>query len=177
MRKLKKSTYGFIFAIAVLVIALGVTLYLGLSGWFYSNTTSLVSDMQLGSTVNLSLTGNETEAVSFTLSGAYLPGHELKQFVNVTNESDRPLHLRAKAFIFSYSLGDCKVELGVSEHWTENGEYYYFDEPLESQNKISVASFVKLLGEEFYDSQKSYVLTIVVEGLDAELDRAQIWGY
>lgn len=177
MRKLKKSTYGFIFAIIVLVIALGITLYLGLSGWFYSNVTKLESDMQLGQTVNLSLAGNETEAVSFTVSGAYLPGHNLQQYVNVTNESDKPLYVRAKAFIFSYSLGDTKVELGISEHWTENGEYYYFDEPVEVSNKIAVSSYVKLLEDEFYDSQKSYVLTIVVEGLDASLNRAEIWGY
>ena len=177
MRKLKKSTYGFIFAIVVLVIALGISLYLGLSGWFYSNTSSLKSDMQLGSNVNLSLKGTETQAVSFTLSGAYLSGQKLKQFINLTNEFDAPIYVRAKALIFSYDLNDCKIELGVSDLWTENGDYYYFDEPLESQNKISVASYVKLLNDEFYDSHKSYILTIIVEGLDANLDRQQIWGF
>lgn len=177
MRKLNKSTYGFIFAIVILIIALAVSLYLGLSGWFYSNTTSLKSDMQLGSNVNLSLRGTETQCVSFTLNGAYLPGQELKQYINLTNESTTPIYVRAKALIFSYDLNDCGVKLGVSDLWTENEDYYYFDEQLESQNKISVASYVKLLNGESYDSHKSYVLTIIVEGLDASLDRQQIWGF
>ena len=177
MRKLKKSTYGFIFAIVVLVIALAVSLYLGLSGWFYSNTSKMSSDMQLGTTANLTLNGNESQVVSFTISGAYLPGHDLKQYINVTNESNKPLFVRAKATIFCYDAGECKVELGISEHWTENGDYYYFDEAVPVSNKISVASYVKLMDDQYFDSQKNYVLTVVVEGLDAELDRTQIWGF
>ncbi len=177
MRKLKKSTYGFIFAIVALIIALAVSLYLGLTGWFYSNTSSLQSDMQLGSNVDLSLKGTETQSVSFTLNGSYLPGQELKQYINLTNEFESPIYVRAKALIFSYDLNDPKVELGVNDLWTESGDYYYFTEALESQNKISVASYVKLLNDEFYDSHKSYVLTIIVEGLDASLDRQQIWGF
>ena len=177
MSKLKKSTYGFIFAIITLLIALGIVLYLGLSGWFYSNTGKLTSDIQLGDTINMTLNGNETEAVSFTLAGSYLPNQNLKQYINVTNESETPLYIRAKAFIYDKNRGDCKVELGISEHWTESDEYYYFDEPLENSGKVSVASYVKLLTDQFYDSQKSYVLTIIVEGLDAKLDRQEIWGY
>lgn len=177
MSKLQKSTYGFIFAIVVLVVALGVSLYLGLSGWFYSNTSKLSSDMELGTTANLSLKGNETQAVSFTISGAYLPGHNLKQYINVTNDAEKPLFIRAKASIFCYDAGECKVELGISEHWTENGNYYYFDEPIPVSNKISVANYVRLLDDQYLDSQKTYVLTVVVEGLDAELDRSQIWGF
>lgn len=177
MRKLSKLTYGFIFAIVALTILLGVSLYLGLSGWFFGNTTKLESDLQLGQTVNISLSGSEAKAVSFTFPGSYLPGQQLEQFVNISNISDKDLHVRAKAVIFDRSEGQMLAEVGVSSHWTENGGYYYFDEPLLKSNKIALGSYVKLGEDKYFNSKKSYIITFIVEALDKELDREEIWGY
>ncbi len=177
MKKLSKATYGFIFAIVALVILLAVSLYLGLSGWFFANVTSLESDLKLGQTVNISLTGNEARVVSFTFPGSLLPGQKIDQFINITNNAEDNLHVRAKAVVFDYSNGDVDIEVGISDHWTENEGYYYFDEPLLKANKISLGSYVKLSPDKYFDSTKSYVITIVVEALAEGLDRNVIWGF
>lgn len=76
MRKLSKTSYGFIFTIVLLLITLGTVLYLALSGWFYSNTSNLDSDIVLGQTVNIDIKENEAQTVAFTFPGAYLPGQK-----------------------------------------------------------------------------------------------------
>ena len=174
---MKKSTYGFIFAIVALVILLGVTLYLGLSGWFYANVTEFESDIKLGETVSLMLDGTQSKALSFTFPGSYLPGQKIAQNINITNGGSSDLYVRAKAIVFDYEKGECELEIGTSEHWTKEGEYYYFDEKLLLSNKISLASYIKLNPEGKYSSIKQYVVTIVVEGLDSKFDRAEVWGY
>lgn len=177
MKKLSKATYGFIFAIVALVILLAVSLYLGLSGWFYANVISLESDIKLGQTVNITLTENEAKAVSFTFPGSFLPEQKIDQFINVTNNAENNLHIRAKAVVFDYSNGEVGVEIGISDHWTEHEDYYYFDEPLLKSNKISLGSYIKLSPDKYFDSTKSYVVTIVVEALAEDLDRNVIWGF
>lgn len=177
MRKISKSTYGFIFAIVVLVILLGISLYLGISGWFFSNVTSLQSDLELGQTVNISMQKTESKAVSFTFPGSYLPGQKLPQYINITNNSDTDLYIRAKAVVFSHEQSETNLEVGISDHWTQENEYYYFDEPLLQSNKIAFATYIKLLDDEYYNSNKSYVVTIIVEALDVSLDKTEIWGY
>ena len=176
MSKVSKSTYGFIFAIVLLVILLGISLYLGISGWFFSNTTTLQSDLELGKTVNISVAQTGAQAVSFTFPGSYLPGQKLSQYINITNNADNDLFIRAKAVVFSYEQGEAALEVGISEHWTQQDEYYYFDEALMQSNKIAFATYVKL-EDKYYNSNKSYVVTFIVEALDANLDRTQIWGF
>lgn len=177
MRKLSKTTYGFIFTIVLLTLALAVVLYLAISGWFYTNTTKLESDMLIGNTVNIDIKPNEAQVVSFTIPGAYLPGQKLDQFINISNISDKDLYVRAKITVFDYGSGEGKMQAGVSEHWTEHDGEYVFDEKLLASNKIAFASFVKLLEDKYYDSTKSYVISVVVESLDSDLDRMAIWGY
>ena len=176
MKQLSKSTYGFIFAIVALVILLAISLYLGLSGWFYANVTSLESDISLGQTVNLDITKNGAQAVSFSFPGSLLPGQKLPQNINITNSSGKDMFVRAKAVVFNYSQGEVKMEVGVSEHWTQDGEYYYFDEIVPSSNKIALGSHIKLLPDQEYSSTKTYILTIVVEALDSSLNKEQIWA-
>lgn len=177
MRKLSKTTYGFIFTIILLVLALSVVLYLAISGWFYTNSTRLESDMVIGRTVNIDMHENETQVASFTIPGAYLPGQKIDQFINITNISDKDLHIRAKIVMFDFDVGEEKMQAGISSHWTEYDGGYIFDEKLLSLNKIAFVSYVKLLEDKYYDSTKSYIISIVVESLDANLDRTAIWGY
>lgn len=177
MRKLSKTTYGFIFTIVLLVLALGVILYLAISGWFYTNTTKLESDMEIGQTVNIDIKENEAKVVSFSIPGAYLPGQKIDQFINVTNISNKDLYLRAKIVLFDFETGEEKMEAGITEHWTERDGEYVFDEKLLKSNKVAFASYVKLLDEKYFDSTKSNIISIVVESLDSSLNRVQIWGY
>lgn len=177
MRKLSKTSYGFIFTIVLLLITLGTVLYLALSGWFYSNTSNLDSDIVLGQTVNIDIKENEAQTVAFSFPGAYLPGQKIDQFINITNASDKNLYVRAKITLFDYSSGEAKLQAGVNEHWTENDGQYYFDDVLLASNKVSFASYVKLLENKYYDSTKNYIVSVVVESLDSSLDKTAIWGY
>ena len=113
MSKVSKSTYGFIFAIVLLVILLGISLYLGISGWFFSNTTTLQSDLELGKTVNISVAQTGAQAVSFTFPGSYLPGQKLSQYINITNNADNDLFIRAKAVVFRYEQGEASWQVGI----------------------------------------------------------------
>lgn len=177
MRKLSKTTYGFIFTIILLIISLGIVLYLAISGWFYTNMTKLESDMKIGQTVNIDIDENEAQVVSFTIPGAYLPGQKIDQFINISNVSDKDLFIRAKIVIFDFDKGEEKMQVGTTDHWTEYDGRYFYNEKLLSANKIAFASYVKLLDTKYFDSTKSYVVSIVVESLDANLDRTAIWGY
>ena len=85
--------------------------------------------------------------------------------------------MRAKFTLFDHSSGEAKLQAGVSEHWTENDGKYYFDDVLLASNKVSFASYVKLLENRYYDSTKNYIVSVVVESLDSSLDKTAIWGY
>lgn len=177
MRKLSKTTYGFIFTIVLLVLALGIVLYLAISGWFYTNTTKIESNMDIGQTVNIDIRENDVQVASFTIPGAYLPGQKIDQFINITNMSDKDLYLRAKIVLFDFESCEEKMQAGITEHWTEHDKVYFLDEKLLSSNKVAFALFVKLMDEKYFDSTKSYIVSIVVESLDGALDRTEIWGY
>ncbi len=175
MKKLSKSTYGFIFAIVLLCILLAISLYLGISGWFFTNSAKIESDVSLGENLNFSVSDNGAETIGLTFVGSYLPKQKLSQNISITNISDKDLYVRAKAVVMLEG-GETDMSLGTTEHWQQEGEYYYFDEKLPSSNKIALASYLGL-PDKYFNSTKRYVLTIVVESLDASLDIKQIWGY
>ena len=100
--KFSKDNFGWIFACAILLILLALSIYLGLSGWYFENDRNFTTDMQLGKTVQIGVEQNSANAVSFNLDGSFLAGERLPQIVSVKNTDDQTdLFLRAKIFIYS----------------------------------------------------------------------------
>ena len=83
-KDMKKSTYPWLFSVIILVVLLLVALYLGYSGYFFSiSMMNAPTDIQVGDTVQINLSPNETSVVSFTLDGAYLPGERIPQIIQL----------------------------------------------------------------------------------------------
>lgn len=176
--KKNEPYYGWLFAVVSLLILLGISIYLGVSGWYFSSNLTQTSDMVLGNTVEMSIKENQSTTCSFTLSGAYLPEEELPQIISVKNSSEKSkVFLRAKIYIFMESSTIAKMSMNTNTNWYlgDDGYYYYRDELIE-QGKASVCSGIVIGQDSMLCGEKSYVVTILVESLDSSLDVETIWG-
>ncbi|MBQ8443852.1 MAG: hypothetical protein IJX25_00665, partial [Clostridia bacterium] len=86
--KLNKETAGFVFIIVILVALLGLSIYLGMSGWYFYSEENYTTDLQLGKTVQASIKDNQASALSLNIEGSFLPGEWLPQVVAVKNTND-----------------------------------------------------------------------------------------
>ncbi len=100
MKKIN-SNYGWLFACISLAVLLGISIYLGLSGWYYSTDLSQGNELELGISCDVSLPANSASSCSFAFSGGYLEGEKLPQVINVKNSGqDKKVYLRAKIYVF-----------------------------------------------------------------------------
>lgn len=176
--KKDKSFYGWLFVCSSLLILLGVSIYLGLSGWYFKADHSLESDLTLGETVQVDIDKNQSSCVSFTFAGSYIPGEKLSQIVSVKNLSDDTgLFVRAKVNVFSKVSDNYQLSLVETINWTLHDDgYYYFDSILSSSSKANLCSSIMIGEESEFQSKKNYILNITFETLDEKLDVASIWG-
>lgn len=172
--------FGYIFAIVFLVILLGISIYLGISGWYFATSFSQEGDMVLGNSVDLLVNKNGASSTSFSLSGGFLEGEKLAQTINVKNaDGESEVYLRAKVYIFMSDSATASMSLVTGENWTYNADdgYYYYNEKLIPQGKINLATDVIIGQGSNLRSDKKYILTVLVESLDSEKDRQEHWCY
>ena len=99
--KKNNAFYGWLFACVSLVILLGVSIYLGISGWYFSSSNTQQTDLELGNNIEISVKKNESSTASFTFSGGFLEGEKLSQIVGIKNsETEGELYIRAKVYVF-----------------------------------------------------------------------------
>ena len=98
-----KKSYPYIFTIIILVVLLGISLYLGFSGYLFSVAmNNISSDLTLGETVEVEISPNEASVLSFTLDGSYLPNEKISQVVQIrASDVDKEMRVRVKAEIFA----------------------------------------------------------------------------
>jgi hypothetical protein len=175
--KVNKSNFGWIFASIFLFILLAISVYLGLSGWYFKTESSLTTDLKIGQTVQLDLDKNSANAVSMNLSGSYLEGQMLPQIISIKNISNDDIFVRAKIFIYTSDNQTKKIGVSTSSNWTldEEEKYYYLNEPLSSSGKVSFCSNIVILDDSGLWSSKDYIVTVVAESLDADQDISSIW--
>lgn len=179
---MKKDKYFFswLFAVIVLSVLLLLSIYLGLSGWYFKNQNSQVTDFKLGEFLQLESHKNSANSASLDYSGSFIGGEKLPQVVSIKNfDEEGDSYIRAKAFLSS-SLHDQKqVFLTTSSNWIYNEQdgYYYFTESLPPQNKISLCSQIYLDRENDLSSRKSYIITFLVEALSVTEDIQKIWNF
>ena len=176
--KINKDNAGWIFCCVVLAGLLLLSIFLGVSGWYFKNDTAYTTDFQLGKSVQISLLANQASATSLNLEGAFLPGEELFQVVSVKNiEDDKSVYVRAKATIDT-SIGQGELQLKETTNWlyNENDGYYYLLTTLSAQNKVALCSHIYTSDRYNLQSGKKYIISFVFESLDVDQDVDTIWG-
>ncbi len=174
---MKKSSIAWLFVVIGLVVLLAISVYLGLSGYYFS-TAFLHSktDFVVGENVVINVLPNQASVVSFTFDGGFLPEEKLPQVVQIrAQELDAEVYVRVKALVF----GEDGVEFDfVTTPHFEKAEagYYYFDETLKGGNKITFCNYLKFPKNSKMAGDEKYVLSVVVETLEKEFDVEKIWG-
>lgn len=176
--KKNKPLYGWIFAVIVLTILLAISLYLGLSGWFFTTNFSRPTDLVLGNNVEIAVNKSQASTASFTFSGGYLQGEKLPQIVSVKNSSEEgKVFLRAKVYVFMSDNSISDMALAGNSNWNKADDgYYYFNDKLVYQGKVGLCSHVEVGEESKLCGALNYILTILVESLDENLDVEKVWG-
>ena len=177
--KFSKENFGWIFTSFALALLLGLSIYLGISGWYFKTEMSYTTDLELGKTVQFGVKQNESNAISFNLDGSYLAGERLPQLISIKNlDEENNLYLRAKIYICTGDNQTLKMNMVETVNWTyqEDG-YYYFNDLLTPQNKVALCSYVFIDEDTDLLTNKKYIVTVTVESLDESQDIAQIWSY
>ncbi len=175
-----KSNFRWKFICASLLILLALSVYLGISGWYFKNDISYTTDLELGKTVQIEAKKNEANSVSLNLDGSYLEGERLAQIVSIKNlETDYNLYLRAKVYIYSGDNVLTDMDIVETINWTynENDGYYYFNETLPSNNSVALCSYVIVKEGSKLNTRTKYILTFLIEALDSSENIEEIWGY
>ncbi len=176
--KIKKESFLWLFTVVLLSILLGISIYLGVSGWYFKTDVSYTTDMKLGKTVQLTVNKNQANSISFNLEGSYLSGEKLPQIVSIkNNDLSSSVFLRAKIFIYSSENQTLKLSLDSTTNWTYDPDgYYYFNDLLTLQNKVALCSNIIIDEETHLQTNTKYIVSIVVEALDENQDVESLWG-
>lgn len=173
---MNKKLFGWLFAVIMLVVMLGISLYLGLSGWFFATSFSQGDELVLGNAVEIHIKNNQASTASFAVSGAFLQGEKLPQIISVKNdEEEGEMYVRAKIYTFMQDSSLADISLITNSNWikAEDG-YYYFTDKLLSQGKIGLSSHISV--DHLFAGDKKYIVTVVIESLRSNLDEKDIWG-
>lgn len=171
---MNKHNAGWIFATIALGVCLIVSIVLGLNGYFFSVAFSnQKTDLVVGEGVVLGIKENQAQVVSFTFDGNFLPGEAIPQVVQIcASNANKGVVLRVRGQIFGIeeSLG-----FAVSEEFEERDGFYYSKNILKSGGKVAFCSHLVVPEDAKFVCGEKYVLTIVVEALDSDLDWQNIW--
>jgi len=176
--KFNKENFGWIFTTCALAILLGLSIYLGITGWYFKTEKSYTTDIELGKTVQFAVEKNQSNAISFNLDGSYLSGDRLPQLISVKNlDNESSVYLRAKIFIYSGDNQILKMNLIETVNWTyQDDGYYYFNDLLTALNKVALCSYVFIDENTQLQTNTKYIVTVIVESLDESQDIEKIWG-
>ncbi len=177
--KLKREYYGWLFVTVLLALLLALSIYLGISGWYFKTDISYTTDLQLGKNVQIGVKENQASSVSMNLDGSYLAGNRLPQLVSIKNlEHENSGFMRAKIFVYTGDNQTLKMDMVETVNWQfdENDGYYYFNDVLTKQNKVALCSHVIIDENASLQTNTKYIVTIVVEALGQDQDVLKIWG-
>lgn len=176
--KFNKGNFGWIFICFGLIVLLVIAIYLGASGWFFKNDFSYTTDLELGKTVSTTIGKNQANTISLTFDGSYLKGERLPQIVSITNNDlSQDLYVRAKLFVYTGSGTNSNMDIVETVNWTynESDGYYYFNDLLSPNNKVTLCSHV-IIGDSIFLGRNKYILNFVFESLSSQEDVQSLWG-
>ncbi len=174
---MKKSSVAWLFAVVVLFFLLALSVVLGFTGYYFSvSYLNSASDLVVGDGFSVGVKANQSNVVSFTFDGGYLPNEIIPQTIQIVSQdlaSDMKVRVKSKIFGAEDDVG---VDFITTEHFEKMDDtYYYFDDILKGGNKITFCSYVVIPKHVDLSSKDKYVLTIIVETLESGLDSEKIW--
>lgn len=172
---MKKSSVPWLFAVIILSFLFILSIILGLTGYYFSVAyLNSNSEIVLGETVSISVLPNQSNVVSFTIDGAFMPNETLPQIVQINAEDmERDLRVRVKAEVFGLNE---EFDFVTTDHFEKASDgYYYFDDVLKGGNKITFCNYLVTPRESEFLSRQKYILSIVVETLETQFDSQNIW--
>lgn len=176
-KNMKKSSIPWLFAVIFLTILLFVSVYLGVTGFYFSaNYLSSNTDLTIGDTVSIVAKTNQSTPFSMTFDGSFLTGEALRQVIQINSENTSDdVYLRVKATVFG-GEEEKNLEFVTTDHFEmkEDG-YYYYDEALNAGNKITFCNYIVIPASSKFVSKEKYVLTLTVETLSTSVDASTIW--
>lgn len=174
---MKKSNVAWTFAVVVLSLLLILSVILGMSGYYFSvNYLNSNSDLIVGDTFSIGVDANQSNVVSFTIDGGYLPNEVIPQVIHINGENlNKDVYLRVKAEIFGVP-NFAEIDFITTQHFEKLDDgYYYYDEVLKGGNKVTFATYVVIPPEIDLSSDEKYIVSIVVETLESDVDVENIW--
>ncbi len=178
--KIDKNNFIWIFSSAILAILLAVSIYLGISGWYFKTDFSYTTDLILGKTISTTIKKNQAQGISFNIDGSYLSGQKLPQIVSIKNEEEiDEIYLRAKVYIYSGDNKTLNVNVEPTVNWNKNeiDGYYYFNNLLPSSEKVTFCSNIVLDENENYKTDTKYIVSIIFESLSKDESPLEFWQF
>ncbi|MGN1201203.1 MAG: hypothetical protein ACI4R8_02945 [Candidatus Caccovivens sp.] len=174
---MKKQYIGWLFAVIVLSCLLVISVILGLTGYYFS-VSYLYSNSQLvvGDQVTVTVEPNQSNVVSFTFDGSFLPNETIPQVVQISaTDLNSDCNVRVKAKVFGVK-NKIEFDFVTTEHFEKAPDgYYYYDGVLNGGNKITFCNYLIMPKSEDFVSKEKYILTLVVETLESKYDVENIW--
>lgn len=174
---MKKSNVAWSFVVGILSLLLILSVILGMSGYYFSvNYLNSKSDIMVGNSFSISVKPNEANLVCFTIDGGYLPNEVIPQTIHISGEDlNKDAYIRVKARVFGVP-NVAELDFVTTEHFEKQDDgYYYFDDVLKGGNKVTFATYLLVPPEIDLASNEKYILSIVVESLESNVDVENIW--
>lgn len=132
------------------------------------------SDVEIiaGQSQEIFVKPNQTSALSFVFDGSLLPGQEIPQNIQISAlNCPKNVFLRVKCI-----CQGAEFDFGVSEKFSyENDGYFYFDDVLNANEKVVFSKNFVISSNQKLESGKKYIVTVLVETLQEDLDVSEIW--
>lgn len=160
----------FLFTSITLSIILMISLYYNYVGGFFFDRINSYSNV-FGKDYTIQVNGFGGFSVSMNFDGNIVNGMEYAQKVqaNISGSVDS-CKLRAKAFISNVDYSE-NVNIYGYTNWTlENDGYLYFNQVVKGGEKVGICLYVRMPEEKFFDSVKTYIMTILVEAVNPSKD-------
>ncbi len=177
--KIKRENFGWLFTVVLLALLLALSIYLGISGWYFKTEVSYTTDLKLGKTLQMGVDKNSANSISFNLEGSFLAGDKLPQIISIKNMDDeKSVYLRAKIFIYSSGNQTLKMDLDETVNWSynEGDGYYYFNDLLTMQNKVALCSHIMINEATHLQTNTKYIVTVLAEAVEENQDIEALWG-
>ena len=176
--KINRENFGWIATCVGLTILLILSLYLGISGYFFKTQISYVTEFEVGEAQDASILKNEASVLSLNLEGSFLEGERIPQIISVKNLSDEKLYLRAKSIIYTQSNQTQRIDIEQTINWKYNEQdgYYYFNDYINPGEKVSLCSHIVMSENAFITTNRKYIVSFVFESLDENQNVEGVWG-
>ena len=170
-----KERFSYIFAISALILVILIMIVLYQSGMLYASNIDQISTTTIGSTTTIEVKEGQSEAISFDISGAVIPGEKIKQNINIKNSGQTKLYLRAKAFSYTIDRGIIEIGLNKTSDWVFIDDYYYLKSKIEPNQTVGLSSELILNQDYAFTSKQRYFVNILIESLEDKNNVEEVW--